>query len=214
VTATAYIAGTEPLSPGQRRALFAVGKRRGLSIDGLRELTPAGSISALTRAQAAGLLDRLNVGTDYEHPRPAQRQPRRPRGVYAIATDAQRRKIEALRIDLGWEQRDGRRNRIESVRRRRLGRGSIRVCVIEKRENSRVHRPPGPLGSCPQLGPSPRVQPDNLFFCLVANTLWGSPLALPDRLGGIARPFGGTRPEETVDLSRRRYPVIQPRTDV
>ncbi len=147
MTATAYIAGTEPLSPGQRRALFAVGKRRGLSIDGLRELTPAGSISALTRAQAAGLLDRLNVGTDYEHPRPAQRQPRRPRGVYAIASEGQRRKIEALRIDLGWKAEklqawlagrhhlDGRRmTRIDSSSDARDVIELLKVVLVKQRE--------------------------------------------------------------------------------
>ncbi len=100
--ATANKSGIEPLSAGQRRALFAVGKARGLSIDGLRELTPAGSISALTRAEAASLLDRLNAGTDYEHPRQTERRPRRPKGVFAIVSDAQKRKIKALLIDLGW----------------------------------------------------------------------------------------------------------------
>jgi hypothetical protein len=93
---------TGPITPAQRRALFAIGKARGLTVDDLRDLTPTGSISALTRDQASHLLDRLNAHTDHEHPRQSPRRPRRPKGVYAFASAAQRRKIEALRIDLDW----------------------------------------------------------------------------------------------------------------
>jgi hypothetical protein len=93
---------TGPITPAQRRALFAIGKARDMSIDDLRDLTPAGSISALTRDEASHLLDRLNAHTDHEHPRRSPRRPRRPKGVYAFASDAQRGKIAALRIDLGW----------------------------------------------------------------------------------------------------------------
>ncbi len=92
----------EPMTPAQRRAWFAAGKSRGMDIDGLRSLTPRGSISALSRAEAARILTSLNRGTDHEHPRRSPRRPHRPAGVYAFASDAQRRKIEALRIDLGW----------------------------------------------------------------------------------------------------------------
>ncbi|MFQ5495745.1 MAG: hypothetical protein ACE5EX_10235 [Phycisphaerae bacterium] len=92
----------EPITAPQRRALFACAKCKGLDIDDLRALTPCGSISALSRQEAAELLSRLNAGTDYDHPRPARRGVRRPKGVYRFATDAQRRKITALGIDLGW----------------------------------------------------------------------------------------------------------------
>ncbi len=106
ITATAEQRGSattsESITPAQRRALFAAGKRRGMDIDALRSLTPRGSISALSRAEAARILTSLNCGTDHEHPRRSPRRPRRPAGVYAFASDAQRRKIQALRIDLGW----------------------------------------------------------------------------------------------------------------
>lgn len=92
----------EPISAPQRRALFACARRKGMDIDDLRALTPLGSISALTRKEAAALLSRLNTGTAYEHPRRPTRGPRRPKGVYAFMTAAQRRKIRALRIDLDW----------------------------------------------------------------------------------------------------------------
>jgi len=91
-----------PITPEQRKALFAIGKARGCSIDDLRDLTPAGSISALTRLQAARLLERLNAGTRYAGSPRRSRTPRHAKGVFAIATPAQRNKIEALRIDLGW----------------------------------------------------------------------------------------------------------------
>lgn len=92
----------EPISPGQRKALFAWAQAKGLGIDDLRALTPAGSISAMSHDQASALLQRLNAGSGYEHPRQAPRGPRRPKGVYRLATPAQRRKIESLRIELGW----------------------------------------------------------------------------------------------------------------
>jgi hypothetical protein len=73
-----------------------------MSIDDLRALTPAGSISAMTHRQASDLLNRLNARTEYEHPRKTKRGPRRPKGVYRLATDAQRAKVESLRMYLGW----------------------------------------------------------------------------------------------------------------
>lgn len=93
----------ERITPGQRRKLFVLADERGMSIDDVRDMTPAGSISALSRAEAAALLDRLSGGADFqEHRRARPRGPRRPKGVSAMATDAQRSKIESLRIDLEW----------------------------------------------------------------------------------------------------------------
>ena len=91
-----------PITAEQRRAIFAAGKSRGLDIDDLRQLTPAGSISALTRLQATELLQRLNAHGEHPYPKRHSRAPRRPKGVYAIPTGSQLNKIEALRIELGW----------------------------------------------------------------------------------------------------------------
>lgn len=55
----------------------------------------------LTRPQASALLDRLNCGRA-EARRPYRRPERLPAGVYRFVTQAQVRKVEALRIDLGW----------------------------------------------------------------------------------------------------------------
>lgn len=92
-----------PITPVQRRALFAAAKGHGLDIDDLRAMTPAGSISALSRSEAFAVLDRVNSGTAYdERRRRRQRGPRRPKGVFAMVTAAQSAKIEALRLDLAW----------------------------------------------------------------------------------------------------------------
>jgi len=49
----------ERITDAQRRKLFAVAKSRGLDLEAVRDLTPAGSVSMLTRAQAHDLIDRL-----------------------------------------------------------------------------------------------------------------------------------------------------------
>ena len=90
------------MSDAQRCAIFAAMTERGLNIDDVRALCPNRSISRLTFQEAGIVLNRLNAGTAYAHPRQRQHSPRRPKGVYRIATDAQRRKIESLRIQLGW----------------------------------------------------------------------------------------------------------------
>ena len=104
-TATSHDVLAGLITPGQRRALFAIARQRGMTIDDLRGMTPQGSISAITRRQAARLLSHLNAGTDYEHPRPKMRPRRRQlKGVYRFASEAQHRKIEALRIQLAWAE--------------------------------------------------------------------------------------------------------------
>lgn len=50
----------ELITAGQRQALFAWAGRRGLSIDDLRAATPGGSISKLSRSQAARMIERLS----------------------------------------------------------------------------------------------------------------------------------------------------------
>lgn len=96
------------LTPAQNRHIFALKRERGLSLDDLRDMTPAGSISMLTRAQANVLIDALKTGKspDYNKrssfPRQREGQGRRPKGVASMITDAQRQKVRALRLELGW----------------------------------------------------------------------------------------------------------------
>lgn len=92
-----------PISPAQRRAIFAAAESRGLSIDDVRDMTPAGSISRLTWQRASNLLDSINRGTAFQKDRRERpRSPRRPKGVMAMVSEAQHRKIESLRIDLSF----------------------------------------------------------------------------------------------------------------
>ena len=71
-TASKRVGLEGPITEGQRRALFAAAGRIGLDLDGLRAMTPAGSVSKLTRAEAASLLNRLNAGTSHDYPRTAE----------------------------------------------------------------------------------------------------------------------------------------------
>ncbi len=98
----------QKLTAAQRCKIFALGNEQGKGIDDLRAMTPVGSISMLTRMQAAQLIDALEHGKspDYEKRSrvPASRRPgyRRPKNVIRMVTDQQRNMIEALRIDFDW----------------------------------------------------------------------------------------------------------------
>jgi len=52
---------SHPITADQRRMVFALAKGRGMSTDDIRELTPAGSISALSTGQASQLNDALRA---------------------------------------------------------------------------------------------------------------------------------------------------------
>lgn len=90
-------ADQQKITESQRRAIFAAARARGLALDDLRAMTPQNSISRLTVAQAAALLERINGG-----PRDSQRRPRRPKNVIALVSPSQRDLIDRLRIGLGW----------------------------------------------------------------------------------------------------------------
>ena len=51
--------GEECITDAQRRCLFAMAHKLGMEIDDLRAATPQGSISKLSRVEAAALIDRL-----------------------------------------------------------------------------------------------------------------------------------------------------------
>jgi hypothetical protein len=92
-----------PITDAQRRAIFAAARAHGLSTDDVRAMTPAGSISKMSAVEACALLERLNSGTDYQRDRRERpRSPRRPKGVHAMVSEPQKRRIASLRIDLGW----------------------------------------------------------------------------------------------------------------
>ena len=86
----------------QRRALFALGKRRGMDLDGLRTLTPQGSISALTYRQAQAISRNLAARTpelwDSTQERKRTRREPTPDGVIRLRTQRQLETIEDLRL--------------------------------------------------------------------------------------------------------------------
>ncbi len=82
----------EGITAAQRRALFGWAQRRGLSHEDLRALTPAGSVSRLSREQAAELIELLTG-------RPGTGDPIEPRGT---VTRAQIGLLAHLRDRLGF----------------------------------------------------------------------------------------------------------------
>ena len=98
-----------PMSDAQRRTIFGLGRRLGMGLDELRDLTPLGSLSALDGKQAAELIDRLKTGVRPENRPAPKKRPRRRRqtedGVVAIplVTPAQKTEIARLVVcELGW----------------------------------------------------------------------------------------------------------------
>jgi len=97
----------------QRRALVFAGRRLRMDVDALRNLTPRGSLRALSFTEASALLDRLNEGreTPKQTSRPKRKatqqttggngQKSKP-GVFKMMTPQQRHMIVTLRTRLDW----------------------------------------------------------------------------------------------------------------
>ena len=94
------------MTPAQNKKLFAVAHERGKSIDDLRDMTPLGSVRALSVEQAAILIDSLERGISpgYAHRSHAShsphRRPRLARGVVRMLTPGQRSLIATVLHDL------------------------------------------------------------------------------------------------------------------
>lgn len=98
------------ITPEQRRKLFALAKRRGLDVEDVRQMAPAGSVSQLTRVEASRLIDRLQ-GVEPGH-QPHERQ--------GSATGRQLGLIDHLAGELGMSDAElaewmGKRFGVESV---------------------------------------------------------------------------------------------------
>ncbi len=88
-------------TPAQRRAIVLAGRQRGMDLDQLRGMTPAGSLRALSFDQAAAILDRLHDGRPA--PERKRRPPRRSRpGILKMVTLRQRETIASLQVRIGW----------------------------------------------------------------------------------------------------------------
>jgi len=87
---------SNPLTAEQRGMIFTLGKGRGMSTDDIRELTPAGSISALSTRQASQLIDAL---------RGKRVDLTAPTGPDAKPTDQQIAMLYCLAEDAGMDRR-------------------------------------------------------------------------------------------------------------
>jgi hypothetical protein len=86
----------------QRRHLFALGRGRGLDLAQLRDLTPTGSVAALSRSEADQLIDRLAVGLQTRRPRPL-RGKRATAGQLRLIADL----IQSTAVSSTWLSRFG-----------------------------------------------------------------------------------------------------------
>jgi hypothetical protein len=91
-----------PITASQLRTLHAIGRRRGLTHEELREAAGVASLKQLSVTQAAELIDRLQV-QDHRRDWQPDEPDRAPRGVIRNATARQRAYISHLIEQLGWD---------------------------------------------------------------------------------------------------------------
>jgi len=93
------------LTSAQRSKIFAVANERGLALDDVRAMTPAGSVSMLSKVEAAALIDALEKGQSPDYDRASISRPRRARpaeGAIRLVSVEQRIMIEDLRRECGF----------------------------------------------------------------------------------------------------------------
>jgi hypothetical protein len=93
----------KPITPGQIQALHAIGRRRGLTHEQLREVAGVASLKELSVVQASALLDRLQLPDHKADWRPGPPDFARTRGTIRPATERQRNRIASLFAELGWD---------------------------------------------------------------------------------------------------------------
>lgn len=105
------VAHTQPLGPpgplkpitnGQLKALHAIALRRGLSHDDLHAAAGVDTLKALSVAQAAGLIGRLQTADHRRAWEPGEPDRAAARGVLRNASERQRNYIAVLTEQLGW----------------------------------------------------------------------------------------------------------------
>lgn len=92
----------KPITAGQIRALHAIGKRRGLSHEQLRDAAGVESLKELSVSAASKLIDRLQCD-DHRSDWPPPPPDRAKRGCIRNATERQRNYIQVLFDELGWD---------------------------------------------------------------------------------------------------------------
>jgi hypothetical protein len=92
----------KPITPGQIKALHAIGKRRGLTHEQLRDLGGVESLKLLSVVAASDLLDRLQCDDHKVNWQPGPLDRARTRGTIRLATERQRNHVVALLVELDW----------------------------------------------------------------------------------------------------------------
>lgn len=100
--ATKTVVPLKGITPGQIRALHAIGRRRGLSHEQLREAGGVESLKELSVSAASKLIDRLQCDDHRSNWRPPPPD-RAKRGCIRNATERQRNYIQVLLDELGWD---------------------------------------------------------------------------------------------------------------
>jgi len=92
----------KPITPGQIKALHAIGRRRGMTHEDLRAAAGIGSLKDLSVVEAFRLIQRLQLGDHRQPWQPAEPDRAKARYVIRPASDRQRNYIAALFDQLGW----------------------------------------------------------------------------------------------------------------
>jgi hypothetical protein len=115
----------------QRRQLFALARDRGMDLAAVRDLTPAGSVSALTRTQADALIDRLTLGRAQAPCRPRRGRRASPHQIRFI-----NELIRSTGVGPHWLERFDVRV-VEEIRDSQTARRIITgLCAIQKARDS------------------------------------------------------------------------------
>ena len=93
----------KPITPGQIKALHAIGKRRGLSHADLGEAAGVASLKDLSVVEASRFIDQLQLDDHRQNWQPAEPDRAKARYVIRPATERQRNYIAALFAELGWD---------------------------------------------------------------------------------------------------------------
>ena len=94
----------KPITPGQIKALHAIGKRRGLSHADLRDAAGVVSLKELSVVEASRFIDQLQLDDHRQNWQPAEPDRAKARYVIRPARDRQRNYIAALFDQLGWDE--------------------------------------------------------------------------------------------------------------
>ena len=91
------------ITPGQIKALHAIGRRRGLSHADLRDAAGVASLKDLSVVEASKFIDQLQLDDHRQDWRPGDPDRASARNIIRLATERQRNYIASLFDELGWD---------------------------------------------------------------------------------------------------------------